>query len=103
MAFEKLTDSKEKDQKNLLEMTFDLLSSIPYLKQTMKMLWLFIVVLRIVTIFWAFVIGGWSLVVEGGFLHKFSIYVLGVFTFGLMFYYWERREKERNSQKAKLE
>jgi len=98
LVIEKLNPQKGKDQRNLLEMTFDILSSIPYLKQTMKAIWLVIVILRIVTISWAFFIGGWSYVIEGGFLHKFPSYLLGVFTFGLMFYYWEQREKQKNSQ-----
>ena len=99
MVFEKLPPQNGKDPRNLLAMTFDLLSSIPYLKQTMKALWLIIVILRVVTISWAFFVGGWSFVIEGGFLSNFPSYLLGVFSFGLMFYYWGRREKQRNSQK----
>ncbi|MCB1073612.1 MAG: hypothetical protein KDK96_11025 [Chlamydiia bacterium] len=98
MAPEKLNHNKQKDQINPLDRAFDLLSSVPYLKWTMKTIWIIIVVLRIVIISWAFFMGGWSFVVEGGVLNKFSSYLIGVFVFWLMFYLWERREKQRNAQ-----
>jgi len=99
MPLEKSNLSR-KTQRGIFDTIFDHLSSIPYFKKTLKTLWLIIVLARIVTVSWAFFVGGPTFVIEGGFLKKLPSYLLGVVGFGLLFYYWERREKQRCSQET---
>lgn len=78
---------------NILEQSFDMLSSIPYLKHAFKIGWVVSTLLLAVS----FLIGDWGshehLIKSGIF------YVSGNFVFAYIFRSWDKREKFVTEQK----
>ena len=94
MGFEKLSSPHKEHRGNILERAFDLLSSIPFLKNVMKTLWIGIIGLKFVLLMVSLSKGGWSMAIKTGLFEKFPSFLVGALTFGLMFYYWDKREKQ---------